>query len=179
MSPTGAALVAIVVSFLAFLATPVGVWLAGRQRLSEKIEDWRRQDEVATRAAADAEKVAQAATLLQATNEIQVRQAAAAAKAAADTAAKLDEIQGMNLANHLLLNSNLTQQMQIQYDLHVSLVASLRREIALMEAAGRAPAASTLAELKASQAKITELGPVIAERLTQTKAADAEIAKTA
>lgn len=164
MSPNGAAAVAIVVAVLAAMASPMGLWLAGRQRKAEKLEDWARQDQVAARAAADAEKVAEAAKLLQATNEIQVRQAAAAAAAAAETAAKLDEIARMGAANHLLLNSNLTAQMQIQYDLHISLEASLRREIALIEAAGRVPPRATLAELRTSEDRIAQLGPQISER---------------
>jgi hypothetical protein len=82
------ALVVVIVAFSGPLGACLLAYLTGRQRLSEKREDWRRQDEVAARLLAANDEVAE--QLLTANGKTDV---------------KLDEI-------HVLVNSNLTAAMQ-------------------------------------------------------------------
>lgn len=166
MSATGAAVVAIVVAVIAAVSTPAGLWLSSRQRSREKVEDWARQDLVADRAVAAAEKVAQVAAALQASN-------AAAAEATAAAVVKLDDIQRVGVATHALVDGNLTKAMQSELAAHVLAVTMMVRDIDATVAAGRQPNPDLLASLQSSRTLIEELRPIITDRVEQAKIADA------
>jgi hypothetical protein len=163
VTPTGAAVVAVVVALLAAISTPVGLWMSSRARSQEKVEDWARQDLVAERAATAAEKVAKVAQALQASN-------ATNARVAADTAVKLDDIQRLGAATHALVDGNLTKAMQSEMAAHVLAVTMMLRDVETTRAAGAEPNPDLLAALESSRTLINELGPLITDRVEQDKA---------
>lgn len=65
---------------------------------------------------------------------------------------------------HELVNSNMTAAMQSELDAVRRELAMMREVIALNQAAGREPDAETLAAVRATEAKITELAATLADR---------------
>jgi hypothetical protein len=144
--------------------------LSNRSRRAEKLEDYARQDAVAAKAeeaaklllerqkatASDAATVAR--KLLDANDRV-----ADAAQVAVETAqvtnTKLDLI-------HTLVNSNMTAAMQSEFDAVVRELAMMREVITLNRAAGREPSLDTLAAIKSTEDKITELRAALADRKT-------------
>jgi hypothetical protein len=133
----------------------VGPWVVSRstrKATSEaKIEDWKRQDEVAARAA-------EAARLLLAANE-------RVAETAAVTNGKLDVI-------HTLVNSNMTAAMQSEFDATTRELAMMREVIRLNKVAGTEPSVDALAAVTATEAKIAELDNQLVDRRKQTAVAE-------
>lgn len=118
----------------------------------DRLADYKRQDEIAARAAAAQKAVAD--------------QAAEAAGLLLQSNGKLDVI-------HALVNSNMTAVMQAELD-------ATRRELALMlengrlnAAAGHRQTAEALAAIEATTAKVTELASSMNDRLGAAAAAAA------
>lgn len=115
-------------------------WLTGRQRHAEKVEDWRRQDEVAARLVVANKVVSANSDKLDANTD------------------KLDEI-------HTLVNSNMTKVMQAELDATVREAALMREVVELNRAAGREPTQHMLDAIVETDAKINELRANIKDRL--------------
>jgi len=128
------------------------------QRRLEKVEDYRRQDEVSDKVDAAAKQAATAASLLVESN-----------KKVADTAksqgAKLDQI-------HVLVNSNMTASMQGELDAYKSNLVLLEEISSLRKAAGQDPSPTTMAVIESTKKKIAELDAQLADRLKNTQKAD-------
>lgn len=157
------AFVAVVLAVSSTVSPLLLSMLNSRNRRKEKVEDYARQDAVATQAKeaarllverqdAAASKAAEAAQLL-ATNTAKVAETAERAND------KLDVI-------HTLVNSNMTTALQSEYDAIVREAAMMQEVIELKIAAGSQPTIKTLASLTATKAKIIELGTALADRLS-------------
>lgn len=133
--------------------------LTNRARRDEKEREWARRDLVADRAEASARR-AEAATrdLIEINTEI--------AESNLGIASTVDVI-------HELVNSNMTQAIQSEYDATVREGVLMRELIAVHAADGRAPEAETLAALTTTDQKITELRGVLDARIAQQEAATA------
>jgi len=119
-------------------------YLTNRQRRAEKDEDYARQDEVARKAQAAADKVAEVAK---------------------SQGAKLDQI-------HVLVNSNMTASMQGELDAYKSNLVLLEEISSLRKAAGQDPSPTTMAVIESTKKKISELDAQLADRLKNTQKAD-------
>jgi len=150
---------AVVVGCISALSGVVIAWLSGHQRRSaavqdaelrrqEKQEDWNRADKVARELR---ERDAETARLL-------VEQNALVAATSKETHDKLEVIR-------VDVNSNMTAAMQGELDSAILSAALMRELIQLHRDAGREPSAETLATLKATDDKISELRAKIGDRL--------------
>lgn len=139
-----------------------------RMHREDKLEEYRRQDEVARKAAqaaADlvasqkqiADQAAEAATLLLAANE----RVAATARV---TNSKLDTIHG-------LVNSSMTAAMHSELDALVTSLALMHEVMDMKRTAKSEPTAEALLAVRTTEAKISELRAVINDRLQQTETA--------
>jgi hypothetical protein len=162
--------IALIVAVSSVISPLVLSILNNRSRRAEKLEDYARQDAVAAKAEEAAklllerQKVtaSEAATvarkLLDANDRV-----ADAAKVAVETAqvtnTKLDLI-------HTLVNSNMTTAMKSEFDAVVRELAMMREVVILNKAAGREPSLDTLAAIKSTEGKITELRAVLSDRKT-------------
>lgn len=156
----------VVVALAAVAGTSLPVWLTGRQRGRDRREDWARQDTVAARVEAVADRAAEAARVLLVANERVAEQAAADA---AEVSGKLGQI-------HELVNSSLTAQME-EAAAALSQQAVLMREVvALNRAAGREPSTEALDAIDAIDARVAELQARLTDRAKSTKIADAQVA---
>lgn len=135
--------VAAIVAIGTVLSPVLLAWLTGRQRQAEKREDWKRQDQVA-------EQAAKAAALLLAQNEV-------VAEAAGVINEKLDTI-------HTLVNSQMTAALQSELDAVTRELAMMREVVALRQANGQEPSRESVGAMAATEAKITELQSVLADR---------------
>jgi hypothetical protein len=152
---SGDAVVLIVVALIAGVVGPgVSALLLGRQRQSDKRQDWARQDQVAARAA-------EAADALVASNEEVARVAATASRIQLE---KLGEI-------HTLVNSDMTASRTNEMNATILLAAVLRRL--------HDPTAEDSAAIDLADARITELRAILADRLIQQKAVEAQQAASA
>lgn len=162
-----------IVALLTAVIGPVTLaHLQGKQQLAAKLEDWRRQDEVAARAAEvakqllakqeeTAQKTREAAELLVENNKV-------VAETAEITNGKLDQI-------HTLVNSNMTEALQSELDSVRAQLAMMRELITFKVAQGVEPSEETAATLKALEIKAQKLAANLKDRLEQTKIADAQI----
>jgi hypothetical protein len=141
----------LIVAFGVVVGPLLLAYLTGRQRRTEKIEDYKRQDAVAAQAA-------EAARLLLASN----RQAAAVAQM---TNTKLDVI-------HTLVNSTLTAAIEAQLDATVQQLAMMRQVVALAGNGEMGPSDESLA---AVESKIAELRVSLSDRMEQTRVAEAQM----
>jgi hypothetical protein len=143
---------------VALLVAVVGpfllTWLTGRQRRAEKMQDYKRQDEVAERAALVAEKAEQAAQLLVEDNK---RVASLAAAAALKTTGQLEKI-------HTLVNSNMTAAMQAELDATTREAAMMRIVIGLRAEKGDPPSPDATAALARTDQRIGELRAALEDR---------------
>lgn len=149
------AAIAGIVSVLTGVVGPMlTAFFLNRNRRAEKVEDWKRQDEVAAqlleRQDAIAAQTAEAARLLVASD-----------KRVADTAR---ETQAQLKVIHTLVNSNLTASMQAALDAQVSLLAALLEIVDLKGKSGFAPTTDALATVESTKAKIAELQAVLLDR---------------
>jgi hypothetical protein len=134
---------------------------AADQHREDRDAEWKRQDDVAARAAqtakaiADqqqqvAEQAAKAAELLLDNNE----RVAATQKIQTE---KLDVI-------HTLVNSTLTHAMQSEYEAVQRELAVMRELMELKRAAGQEPSAAVLASIDAAETKVNELSGALDDR---------------
>jgi hypothetical protein len=174
--------VAVVVAMSGTLSPVLLAYLTNKNRHSERLEDYARQDAVAAQAAeaarllverqdAAAGKAAEAARLLLAANE-------RVAKTAAVTNIKLDVI-------HTLVNSSMTEALQSELRAVTSELRAIERELAMMvemgelrRASGGEASPTAVAAIEATRERIIELKTKIAEltaklddRLKQTAVA--------
>jgi len=127
-------------------------WLTNRHAAAKEARDHARQDEVAA-------KVDNAARLLKENT-----------KAVADTAA---ETHSQLKVIHTLVNSTLTAAIKAQYDATTRELAMMREVVDLKRKSGHEPSEEALGAIKATEATISELKSVLADRVTQTNAAAA------
>jgi hypothetical protein len=131
----------------------------------DQLADYQRQDKVAAAAAAAA-VAAQAA-------------AAAAQSQAADTASKLDDLSAQTQRIHTLVNSDMTAARQEELDQAESLIVVLERVIALAKDRGVLPDPSDSDALARTQRRRDQLELILADRLAQFRASEAEAGETA
>jgi hypothetical protein len=145
-------------------------WLTGRQRHKEKVEDWTRQDAIASKQQSAADLVAlqaqEAAALLLASNK---KVATAAAQAATSHDEKLEDLAVGQAAIHTLVNSQMTDALQSQLEAKRESLAALLEIIDLKKAAGQEPTPEALAAVDAIQVKVGELEHNLADRHTQAE----------
>lgn len=146
--------------------------LNAKQSRASKLEDYRRQDEVATKAkevadaqAAAAMAVANAAAL---TSKKAAQDAAQAAHALTlrqgETDQKLDILKDKVDVVHTLVNSQLSAAIKGELDSKVSEVAMVRELIDLKAQSGNPPSVETLEAVQMLDARITELKSVMFDR---------------
>lgn len=167
-----AAVVIIVALFASTIGPVTLAHLTGKQRMKEKIEDWRRQDEVARRADEVAhqllEKQNETAAKTTEAAELLVENNKVVAKTARVTNEKLDVI-------HTLVNSNMTAALQAELDATQAQAVLMREVLQLREDQGKEPNEEALSVLEALDANIQKLAANLKDRLEQTKVADAQI----
>lgn len=106
-------------------------------------------------------------------NRRQQRAAAArAAAAAAVTDGKLNQI-------HTLVNSDMTAARQSELDQTRAMVIILKRVLALAAARGEKPNIADVAALERTQDRVEELEQILADRLSQFRLAEDQIAEAA
>jgi hypothetical protein len=146
-----------------------------RERIAEKLEDYRRQDEVAARVDAAARQAAEAAALLLDRDERQAEEAEAARIAAVEVA-RLAQIRGESTDNQLqqlhdqateihgLVNSQLSSALANELAAVVDRVAVMREIINLNKKNDIQPTSETIEALKMADARIKELRGQLEER---------------
>jgi hypothetical protein len=127
--------------------------LNNRQAMARERRAVDRQDEVAARVAEAAIKADQVARV--------------AATVAADTKKQLDQI-------HTLVNSDMTAARQAELDQTRRALAVLMRLVDKDRAMGNAPSISDFEEIGRNQTRINDLEKILADRLAQLKASEAE-----
>ena len=90
------------------------------------------------------------------------------------TIAKLDTLEAGQQVIHTLVNSNMTTEMQERLDATKHALVLMKELIRVNKLADHEPSTETLAAVKATEMKIAELEATLADRLTQTKVADAQ-----
>lgn len=121
---------------------------------TSKVEDWKREDAVAAKAA-EAAKL-----LLQANAEV--------AAAARVTNQKLDVI-------HTLVNSNLTAAMQSEYDATFRELILMKEIVKIKQKDGHDPSKETLDTVAVTEAKLAELQAKLTDRMKAQATIDAQI----
>lgn len=147
--------VALIVAVPAVISPALLAVITGRQRRREKLEDYARQDAVATR-------------LLDANRRV----AAMAAEASEATQGQLRQI-------HTLVNANLTKAQQQELDATVAMAVSMQEVIDLKRTLGVEPSLEALEALATARARVTELSRDVAHRIEQTKVGEQQVANTA
>lgn len=153
--------VALIVALSSTIGPMLMAWLTNRHLRKQKIEDYRRQDEVARKAEEVAVRVASNARAMQLAGERQE-------KFAVITQGKLDVI-------HALVNSSMTAAMQAELDATVRELAMMREVILLNRIAGKEPSVDALAAVELTATRISELATALSDRLKAGKVA-AEVA---
>ncbi len=136
----------------------------GRERRKDQRLTWERDDAVAAQAAEAAR------LLLAAQRESIARTDLVAEHVAASTsltANKLDAI-------HTLVNSDMTAARQSELDQTRVTLVMLRKVVALDRAAGREPTDTDTVTIETTEARIIELEAILADRLAQQRAVEAE-----
>ncbi len=180
-------LVVIVAIFTSITAPLMLAHRTEKMHTADREADWKRQDEVANKAAQAAadlatnqQKIAavaaEAARLLlekqgettRAQQEVAV-QAAEAARLLLANNERVAEIQELTNGKldviHVLVNSNMTAAMQGEMDATIREVALMTELLQLKKAAGLAPTVEALAAIDAANAKIKDLRLSLADRL--------------
>lgn len=124
-----------------------------RQRSKDRQEDWKRQDEVASKAERAAER-------LLAQNE-------RVAESTKEAKQVIDEI-------HILVNSNMSAALQSELDETVRGLAVLRELTGWKDAAGHPPTKATLETIEEMEQKIKDLQVVVADRQDRNRAVEAK-----
>jgi hypothetical protein len=160
----GAVIVGLIAGALPMLGTWVAIRANGRERRKDQQATWERDDKVA-------EQAEKAARLLLAAQQESIKRtdqvATHVSAATAATDAKLDAI-------HTLVNSDMTAARQSELDQTRVTLVMLRKVVALDHAAGRAPSEQDMATIETTEARITELQSILADRLEQQQAVEAE-----
>lgn len=146
---------------LAFLSVPLGAVVSARLRRRDKQQDWLRQDEVARRVTEEAGRVAAAAAALHEAAETQISESRAAAAA---TRTQLTQIQSTGEETRRFVDGAYTAQLRIELTVQHGFAAMTRTTLALIRAAGDTPAPEILKLLTVTEARISVLEPLIAER---------------
>lgn len=146
---------AVIVAVPTVLATTIVPLLTKRSdnrvRKQERAEDAERLRETERKADEVATKAAEAARLL-------VQNTAKAAEATKETNIKLAEVAKVTGVIHALVNSQLTESKQREFD-------AIERELALLqEIGGPKPSPRIAAAIKTAEASLTELGAILADR---------------
>jgi D-alanyl-D-alanine carboxypeptidase/D-alanyl-D-alanine-endopeptidase (penicillin-binding protein 4) len=135
-------------------------------------------EEVAAEVRAAAAQAAEAAVLLKRAQEEAATERAEVAATAAEVAANVDhkmtELGQLTEKVHKLVNSDMTAARLDQKNEAVGRLKTLERIVAIDEAAGRTPAVADLEEIEATRAKIEELTAILADRLIQQRAVEAQ-----
>jgi Na+-transporting NADH:ubiquinone oxidoreductase subunit NqrC len=154
-------IVAVISGTMAILGSSVPVFLNNRAQRAARLEDWARQDQVAARVEAVAEKAAEVGD--QVANRVEAVASKAAEVAAANTS-RLDQI-------HTLVNSNLTAALQRELDATVVMQVALREVVALKRERGLEPDPESLAVLEDTRRRIEQLTRELEYKVKQTEAA--------
>jgi len=192
---SGTIVVAIVVSVV---APSLLAWLNAQQARRSKLDEYKRQDDVAAalevrqdasearadaaarRAVEVAEQAARAAELLLAANERVAEQSAAAAAAnAAELAAIYAQgtsIQDQTRKIHVLVNSNMTEAKNAQLAALVQFAGVTHEMFDLLRKVGTEPTSRALAALTETEKTIGNLRAELSEREATTQLMEAEAA---
>lgn len=132
---------------------------------------WDRDDEVTKR-------VEDAAALLVKTNKEQreaaEKVASLAAGVAEESRLKMKDLGDQVERVHKLVNSDMTAARRDQKNEAIGRLNTMKRIVALDVAAGREPAKEDLDEIKSTEEKIAELEAILADRLVQARAVEAQ-----
>jgi len=140
-------LIAAIVAFAGIIGPAFLAWVNGNQRRAEKLEDYRREDEVAAKAAEQGKLIV--ASVVANTAEI--------ASNSITTNGKLDVI-------HTLVNSNMTQAMQAELDATIAQLVLMREVIDMKKASGVVPSEDTVSAISIIEKRIAELTVQLQER---------------
>jgi hypothetical protein len=160
----GAFLISLTVAVPAALGPWIAIRANGRERRKDQAATWAREDEVARQAARTA------ALLLEAQQESIRRTDRVAAHVASATAATEQRL----AAIHTLVNSDMTAARQSELDQTRVTLVMLKKVVALDHAAGREPSEQDVATIETTEARIAELQAIVADRLAQQRAVEAE-----
>lgn len=138
------------------------VWLNGRLRKIEREAEWDRQDMLLV--IAD-EKTAKVAALLLSSNK---KVADTAEAISALTLSKLETI-------HLLVNSNLTKQIQAEKNATIRELAALKEIVHLKQSQGIQPTQEALDAIDETIVRIDELDTILTIRLAKDQIVEAAI----
>jgi hypothetical protein len=142
-----------------------------RLKREEKLEDWRRQDEVAARAEVVAERAAAAADLLVKAQAETIKRTEEVARLAMEAdqrnADKLDAI-------HILVNSDMTAARTAERDSLKLLVIALKNSFNLSVKLGMQPTEAEQDEIVRVEKRIVELNQILADRLAAQLKVDTE-----
>jgi alkylation response protein AidB-like acyl-CoA dehydrogenase len=145
------AIIAACVTIVGTLSPIITVWLTGRQRASERAEDYVRQDERAKRVEA-------VAGALVADNKV-------VAGRMADQSAAIEHVRQ-------LVNSDMDRSLTEQRDARRAQVITLRELTALRERNGQPPSTETLETITALERRIAELSDELDNRARQVAVVD-------
>lgn len=172
----------VLVAVIAVVSPGILALLTGWQNSKGKREDWRRQDEVAARAEAAAEKVSEVADQAASAAALLVKRQDDAAEAARQAAEDLvdanenlkkETARAASIVNgkldqiHTLVNSNLSAAMDDRLTAIRALI------VALEQAADQSSAARS--RIQALENTAIELEAQLADRRRQTKVAEAQV----
>jgi hypothetical protein len=166
---TPAVVVTLVVSIagVIFASVTAPLILARRTEAMHRedmLEDYKRQDRVVAAAAA-ASSAAQASAL-------------AAEQRASIATGKLDDLAVQTKRIHTLVNSDMTAAREEQLEQAESLIIVLQRVIQLAQSKGIAPDPADVDALERTQRRRDQLELILADRMTQLHASEAEARKT-
>jgi hypothetical protein len=144
--------------------------------------EWARQDQAAADLIASqkviADKAAEAAELLLASNRESIQRTDEVARVAEATAsrtdAKLDQLDLQTKRIHILVNSDMTAARQAQLDQARIMVLTLERVIRLAKDRGQDPDPRDVEELTEARENISNLEGILADRLSQMRQVEAE-----
>jgi hypothetical protein len=161
----------IIVALAAVAGTSLPIYISGRQRSREKVEDWARQDAVAA-------KAAEAARLLLAAQKASIERTDEVARLAAEadkrTATKLDAIDTQGKAIHVLVNQKLTDVIRQALAATVALEVLLEEAIERTRAAGGQPTHMDLTRLDETRRSIVDLKANLQQRAENQAEVDAD-----
>lgn len=163
---------AVVTSIFASVTAPlILAHRTERMHREDQLADYQRQDKVAAAAAAAAVAAQEAARVAQA-------QAQVAQSQAVDAASKLDDLSAQTQRIHTLVNSDMTAARQEELDQAESLIVVLQRVIQLAKDKGIMPDPSDTDALERTTRRRDQLELILADRMAQFHASEAEAKET-
>lgn len=162
---TDAVWLALIVAFFGAASPLLLSWLTNRNVRKNREQDWKRQDEVANRAAEASRKM------------LSRQDAATAAQEEATRTAVVARQQSFALqsATHTLVNSNYGVVLKAELDSTKRELAALREIMALKAAAGQQPSVEALSVIETAERRIVELEAILADRHRKDELAMAQI----